>query len=290
MQIKTEKEISLFELLREKFPETPLTRLKKWIKLGAVLQGNKVIDKADHILKSGESIEFNRPKIHFSPLAKRLPFDVVFEDEYLIAVIKPAGIITVKVAEEKDQSLYAILLDAVMDISKGKMQIHVVHRLDKEVSGIVLFAKSFEMKEMMRECWPTTRKTYSALVEGRPPAEIGRIDNWLAEGVGMKVYESKPGIGKQAISDYRIIRLLGPYTHVEISLVTGRKNQIRVHMAGLGCPIVGDRRYGSRERYRRQVRLFARYFSFVHPVTNQQINLEAPLPKNFLKLYPFHEI
>jgi 23S rRNA pseudouridine1911/1915/1917 synthase len=161
----------------------------------------------------------------------------------------------------------------------------VVHRLDKEVSGIVLFAKSEEIQQKIKEKWKETEKDYYALVEGKPKENEGKISNWLMETSTQKMYiTQQSGDAKLAITDYKTLKKFPAHTLLEIRIETGRKNQIRVQLAGIGCPVAGDRKYGSQDPFKRQIRLHAFHFAFHHPVSGEYLKIESPLPKGFLKL------
>jgi 23S rRNA pseudouridine1911/1915/1917 synthase len=169
----------------------------------------------------------------------------------------------------------------------------VVHRLDKEVSGILLFAKSATAMEQIKANWAHTEKVYQALVEGQPKTSEGTIHNWLKEkddrSMLMKIVAPNTPDSKEAITHYRTLKTLGPHTLLEVHLETGRKNQIRVHLSGIGCPIVGDRRYGANDSVHRRVRLHATNLRFTDPDSGDAVNLESKIPPTFLKLLPGDE-
>jgi 23S rRNA pseudouridine1911/1915/1917 synthase len=170
-------------------------------------------------------------------------------------------------------------------MSKGKIRTYVVHRLDKEVSGVLILAKSEDAMDSLKEKWDETEKHYFALVEGSPENMEGTISSWLIEDNAMKMRSvgEKPG-AKFAITHYKTIRQLDNYTLLDVHTETGRKNQIRVHLSDIGCPIVGDRKYGALTDFIRRVRLHACSISFPHPVTGEMITIESEMPKGFLSL------
>jgi len=141
------------------------------------------------------------------------------------------------------------------------------------------------LRQSLIDNWKLSRKKYYALVEGRPKAESGTIDTWLKENEARMVYAThEQEDAKRAVTHYKVIRKLPFHTLIDLELETGRKNQLRVHMADLGCPITGDRRYGSKDKFIRQIRLYSYFLAFSHPVTSEEIKIEIPLPHWFLKL------
>jgi 23S rRNA pseudouridine1911/1915/1917 synthase len=232
-------------------------------------------------LKPGDIIEINQHGVKASKAG--LPFPVLYEDEQLIAVDKPAGISTSNIDGSKN--VQDILSEFLKELSKGKVRSYVVHRLDKEVSGVVLFAKTKEIMDAVRENWDNTEKHYYALVEGTPEKEEGTVESWLIEDNRQKVHSTteKPN-ARFAITNYKLIKKVNEHTLLDIHTLTGRKNQIRVHLSDIGCPIVGDRKYGASAEFIRRVRLHAYSLSFPHPETGRQIVVNSPMPKGFLSV------
>lgn len=211
------------------------------------------------------------------------PFPVLYEDKQLIAVDKPAGISTSSV--DGSRNVRDELSAFLRDNSRGKERAWVIHRLDKEVSGIILFALSEELMEKVKEKWEETEKHYYALVEGTPPENEGTIKTWLIEDGRQKVHSTRnQETGKLAITHYKVIRTAGEYTLLDIVTDTGRKNQIRVHLSDLGCPIVGDRKYGASAEYERRVRLHAYSLTLPHPDTGKPFTILSRMPDGFLKV------
>lgn len=231
-------------------------------------------------LKPGDSVEIVKTGVVSSK--EPTPFTVLFEDHDLIAVDKPAGISTSSV--DGSRNVRDELSDYLRDLSKGKFRAWVIHRLDKEVSGIVLFAKTEEVMEMVKARWEETEKHYYALVEGAPPEPSGTIKSWLIEDGRQKVHSSgNTETGKLAITDYKVIKTLGKHTLLDITTQTGRKNQIRVHLSDIGCPIVGDRKYGANADFVRRVRLHAYSLTFPHPLKDTPVTIRTRMPEGFLE-------
>jgi len=258
--------------------------VKKIILHGSVIVNGNPVVQPNFMLKPGDIVEYNKFR---APLhSQDCPFPVLFEDEHLIVVVKPAGILTYGEKGTSGTSLYKVLTDYLRDRTKGKERIYVVHRLDREVSGILVFAKSENIQERIKEKWKESVKRYYALVEGKPEKSEGTLNNWLIEGYDKKVFvvkQERPG-AKSAITHYSLRKELQTNSLLEISLETGRKHQIRVQLAEMGCPIVGDFKYGADNKIKRRIRLHAFFFSFIHPVTGQRIELSTQMPKGFLTL------
>lgn len=282
MRYTVKKSYSLFEFLGEQYPDSPRTRVKKLLQSGTVLVNNIPVTQHSFLLKEGDEVEI----VKAGPRIKNddAPFPVLYQDQQLIAVDKPAGISTSSV--DGSRNVRDELSAYLRDNSRGKERAWVIHRLDKEVSGIVLFALSEEIMEKVKEKWEETEKHYYALVEGTPPENEGTVKSWLVEDGRQKVHSnrSQGDNGKLAITNYKFIRQVGEYTLLDIVTETGRKNQIRVHLSDLGCPIVGDRKYGASAEYERRVRLHAYSLSLPHPVTDKPVTILSRMPEGFLKV------
>ena len=300
MKIDVKKNQSLLELLGETFPESSKTHLKKVVKYGFVSRNDLVLKNPETPVKKGEVLNYKKYNgKEAKKKSEKVPFQVVFEDEYLIAVSKPAGILTVGTTTETKKSMYKMVLDYVTKKSKHREKVFVVHRLDREVSGLLLFAKSEIVKKRLIENWNDNEKLYWALVEGKPPKASDTIKSYVMEGPKQKmiiveniVANQKSKIENQksdktpqlATLKYKTLSHHDNYTLLEIHLETGRKNQIRVQLESIGCPIVGDRKYGADATFIRQIRLFAFSLSFKHPMTKKRVNLSLPTPKTFLNV------
>ena len=167
----------------------------------------------------------------------------------------------------------------------------MVHRLDRETSGLVLFAKSAEAQRALQAAWPDVEKIYLAIVIGRPEPERGTVTSYLTETTALQVFSNDhqtPG-GRLAVTHYRLLKSRGNFSLLEVRLETGRKHQIRVHLAGLHCIIAGDRRYGAKLDPCRRLALHAHSLSFAHPNTGERLTFTSPLPSVLQKLFPASE-
>jgi 23S rRNA pseudouridine1911/1915/1917 synthase len=275
------KSQTLLGFLLEQYPDSPRTRIKKLLQSGTVRVNNKPTTLHSFSLKPGDNVDFSM-RTGIATKA-RLPFPVLYEDQSVIVIDKPAGIATSSI--DGSANVQWTISEHLKDMSKGTVRTYVVHRLDKEVSGVLLLAKSEMAMDTIKDKWEETEKHYFALVEKIPENPEGTIKSWLIEDNAMKMRSvTERADAKLAITHYRTIRNIDNYALLDIKTETGRKNQIRVHLSDIGCPIVGDRKYGAATDYIRRVRLHACSISFPHPLTGEMITVESPLPKGFLSL------
>jgi 23S rRNA-/tRNA-specific pseudouridylate synthase len=186
-------------------------------------------------------------------------------------------------AETGGKTFHKVLEEYLSDRDRKKQRLWVVHRLDREVEGLIIFAKRAGIREQLQENWKQVEKRYIALLEKKPEPESGVVENWLRDNPVkyVKAFDFEIPGSKFARTEYTFLRREGDYYLVEIRLDTGRKNQIRVHMSQLGCPIVGDRKYGATGEVIRQVRLAARSLDFIHPVTKKPLSISYTPSKRF---------
>jgi 23S rRNA pseudouridine1911/1915/1917 synthase len=281
LKIAAKVSSTLMEFLTEQYPDSPRTRIKKLLKEGTIRVNDKPVTLHSYPLKPGDIVEINKQAGNAARAG--LPFPVLFEDQFVIVVDKPPG----KPTSSTDGSLSVqeIVSEFLKRQSKGKFRAHVVHRLDKEVSGVLLFAKTNEAMETIKENWLETEKHYYALVEGIPGKEEDTIRSWLIEDGAQKVHSTKNRANaKLSITNYKVIRLIRDHALLDVKTDTGRKNQIRVHLADIGCPIIGDRKYGASDEFRRRVRLHAYSLAFPHPADGRIIIVKSPMPEGFLSI------
>jgi 23S rRNA pseudouridine1911/1915/1917 synthase len=267
------------EFLTEQYPDSPRTRIKKLLQSGVIRINNRPATLNSYPLKPGDIVEINQHELKASKVY--VPFPVLYDDESVIVIEKPAGISTS--STDGSKNVQEILSEFLKNQSKEKIRSYVVHRLDKEVSGVLLFAKSNNIMETIKDRWEETEKHYYALVEGVPEKPEDTIKSWLIEDKSQKVHSTiESEKAKYSITNYETIKTVDNYTLLDVKTDTGRKNQIRVHLSDIGCPIVGDRKYGASVDFIRRVRLHAYSLSFPHPVTGKTITVLSAMPKGFL--------
>ena len=219
-------------------------------------------------------------------MRKKDKLDIIYEDKEIIVVNKPSKLLTISTENEKEKTLFHKVIAYEKKKNKNN-KVFIVHRLDRDTSGIVLFAKSEELKRKFQDNWDSLVKLreYVAIVEGKPPKDKGTVRSWLKETKTLLVYSShRMGDGKEAITHYRKVMGNNKFTMLDIIIDTGRKNQIRVHMKDIGCPIVGDKKYESKTNPIRRMGLHANKLVLMHPVTNVEMTFECDIPSSFIKV------
>ena len=240
------------------------------------------------VLQGRGNVELRHPKLR-----------IIYEDDALIIVEKKNGLLTVPYnPKSSEMTAYSILKEYVKKQSK-RNTVHVVHRLDRETSGVLVFAKSPELQEYMRTYWRqlVTKRTYVALVEGQFEQKEGTITTWLTEDphTGMVYSSPKDDGGQKSVTHYKVIKstILGeddqalPVSLIELNLETGRTNQIRVHMQSINHPVIGDRKYGHGNEYSpvHRLCLHAKVLEFIHPMTEKKVRFEAAAPKEMTRIF-----
>ena len=278
MKLVVNKDSELLEYLYEHL-DMPKKRIKQYLVHGSVYVEDDRVTQYNYPLVAGMKITIDTNSKHI----KNLPFEIVFEDDHLIVVNKPSGLLTIATEKEKERTLYHIVRDYV--ISKNpRGRIFIVHRLDKDTSGIVLFAKDEKTKKQMQEHWNdyVSLREYTAIVSGHLKEESGQIVQYLKETKTNLVYVSRHEDGKKAITNYSIVKSSKHYSMLKITIDTGRKNQIRVAFASKKTPIVGDKKYGDKTKSNRLF-LHANRLKIYYPVIRKDILFEIAIPNEFKK-------
>jgi tRNA pseudouridine32 synthase/23S rRNA pseudouridine746 synthase/23S rRNA pseudouridine1911/1915/1917 synthase len=222
---------------------------------------------------------------HPIPIGKHHLGDLtlIHEDRDIIVVDKPAGLLTISTEREKSRTAYFILTDYVRKgVAKSRNRIFIVHRLDRETSGILIFAKNEEAKFRLQSQWQDNKKKYLAVVHRRCEKQAETITSYLAENQAHGVYTTTdPRKGKLSHTAYTVLKETRDYSLLEVDLLTGRKHQIRVQLAGIGHPVVGDERYGKEHKRHQRLALHARSISFKHPFSGEPLTFETKVPVFF---------
>lgn len=213
---------------------------------------------------------------------------ILYEDAEVLVVDKSSGLLTVKANYEKEQTAHQILTTYIRrGNARSRKQLFVVHRLDRETSGVLVFAKTFTALEHLKRQWRGVTKRYLAVVHGVMAEKSGTITSYLAENDEYEVASVQdPAKGKLAMTAYRVLKETPRRSLLEIELITGKKNQIRVHLSEKGHPIVNDNKYGKKEKAWGPLALHSRSLAFNHPVTGERMTFEAELPSFFESLFP----
>ncbi len=222
-----------------------------------------------------------------APRAEALPFPLLYEDEHLIVVNKPAKLLSVASDKEKVRTAYHMVTDYVKS-RRVDDRIYVIHRLDRDTSGVLMFARDPETKELFQTRWNDiiTRRGYLAVVEGTPKPDRNTIRSHLVETATHLSFSGSPGPNaKEAVTSYHVIKAGKGYALLDISIETGRKNQIRVHMKESGHPVAGDKQYGARTNPIGRLCLHASELSFTHPATGAAVTFKAKMPRDFNRMF-----
>ncbi len=227
-----------------------------------------------------ESIkQFKRPPKRYQPKG----LTILYEDRDIIVVDKVNGLLTVSSEKVRDKTAYFLLNEYVRKGNqKSRRRVFIVHRLDKDTSGVIVFAKNEKAKRYLQEEWQNFSKKYYALVHGTMPQEEGVITSYLAENSVHNMYSvTDPKKGKLAKTGYKVIKETAKYSLLEIDLLTGRKNQIRVHLADKGCAVVGDKKYGVKEKSIKRLMLHAASLTITHPFSKEEMTFTTKVPAYF---------
>jgi 23S rRNA pseudouridine1911/1915/1917 synthase len=280
----SEKSI-LMEFLMAQMPHKSRNNIKSLLSHRQVLVEGKPVSQFDHPVLSGQKVEISSNRI--SPEQKFREYNIVYEDQHIIVIDKMAGLLSMATENEKRATAYSLLSRHVKKQDKGN-KIFIVHRLDRETSGLMLFAKSEAVKDKLQESWNDTiiERTYIAVVEGAVEKQEGTITSYLSEDKVFKMHSSpNPKSGKEAITHFSVLKKNNAYSLLKVNLETGRKNQIRIHMQEMGHNIVGDKKYGATTSPIKRLGLHAQQLSFIHPVTGEKMNFETKIPRVFMRLF-----
>ncbi len=277
----------LLDFLLGEMTEKSRTTVKSYLRNGQVSVGMMRCTQFDYELEQGDVVTVTLGKVKES--LKHPLLRIVYEDDYLLVVNKNSGLLSIATDKETKKTAYNIVRDYLRrdDLSA---KVFVVHRLDRETSGLMLFAKDEQTKLAMQRNWEevVTERKYVAVCEGLVESDSDKIVTYLTESKALKVYATTHEHGKVAYTDYRVLKRSRRrnLSLLELQLTTGRKNQIRAHLEYIGHPIIGDKKYGATKQspiYR--VALHAQSISFTHPVSREELRFATSIPMSFLKLF-----
>jgi len=254
--------------------------IKQYLKNNMVKVNQQIITIPSYLVKPQDQIEISYEK----KVIPKYHLDIIYEDQYLIAINKPSGLLSISNDKEKELTAYRMVSDYYKTTNK-KNFIFVVHRLDQETSGILLFAKDQKIRDIMQKNWNTITKKrgYLALIEGLVKP-CGTFHSFLIEDKHGFIHSTKSPLGKEAITHYQVIKQNKIYSLVQVLIDTGRRNQIRVHFSENKTPIVGDKKYRAQTNPIKRLCLHANILEFIHPVSHKLITLETKLPENIDQL------
>lgn len=268
----------LLTFLLAAMPKLSRNSVKHLLKNKEVLVDGRHVTQFNQRLSPGQNVSVRSERNSGGK-----PSFIIYEDDEIIAIDKPAGLLSIATDNEKANTAYHMLTEYVKP-----RRIFIVHRLDKDTSGVLIFAKSEEVKHNLQDNWEKIILTrgYAAIVAGKPESPRGVIKSYLLETKTHLMYSSKtPGDGQEAITEYRVLKTSKAFSLLDIRLLTGRKNQIRVHMKELGFPIIGDKKYGATLNPLGRLALHAHLLEFTHPTTGKLMRFESPVPPEFTRMF-----
>lgn len=277
MKYILEEDSSLLDALAKLSPESSKTSHRSWLKHGRVTVDGIPEKLGSRLLKKGQLIELGVKKQFIDEGIK-----ILYEDKHIVVVDKPAGILSVSTAFEKGKTVHALLKDKY-----HPKRVFVVHRLDQDTSGIMLFALSEEARDALKGIFEehNIERAYSGIVEGNMPPGSGTWESYLVEDGNYYVRETAdPNEGRIAITHYEVHAISKKHTWLNLTLETGRKNQIRVHCSKAGHPIAGDKKYGAKSNPIKRLCLHAHLLAFTHPITHKKMRFESEVPQSFYRI------
>lgn len=278
-----EKEDTLLNFLNNNIKNKSKNNIKALLTNGFVSINNITITKYDYKLKINDKIVIYSIQIRDN--IYKNPIKVLYEDKDIIVIDKPSGLLSISTNKEKEITAYHIVMKYLKNRNK-KSTIFVIHRLDKDTSGVLMFAKNEKIKYLYQDNWNNivSNRTYIGIVEGKIKEKERTIKSYLKENNFNKIYSTNKKDGKEAITHYKLLKTNNKFSLLEINIDTGRKNQIRVHMSESGYPIIGDRKYGSRNNPIKRLGLHAYKLKMKNPINNRIIEFISPIPYEFLNL------
>lgn len=274
--IVKENEI-LIEFLKKMFSNLSKNSVKSLLHNEKVFVNGNMTTKYNYELNVGDVVEI-REKV-----AKNI--DIIYEDKDIIVINKPSGLLTVATEKEKNKTAYHLVMEYLKKKNKNN-RIFIIHRLDKDTSGIIMFAKNERAKHLYQDNWNdiVKKRCYYAVIDGKMENKEGTIKSYLKENSNM-VYSVKDRSGKLAITEYKVLKERKNISLLDINLKTGRKNQIRVHMKENKTPILGDLKYGEKSKLINRLALHAYKLELINPVTKKLLTFEINMPNEFKMLF-----
>ncbi len=283
--LKVTEQNELMKFLIESLPKKNRNNIKSLLKNKQVLVDGAAISQFNHPLMPGQEVMITESRLNDKDMKG---IKVVYEDEYLIAVEKASGILSIATNKEREKTAYNMVKNYVK--SRNPLEkLFIVHRLDRETSGVMIFAKTEEMQQILQTNWQdmVLERTYVAVVEGKVEKDSDTIVSYLKENSAFVTFSSEKEIegSKKAITHYTVLKRSRGFSLVEAKIETGRKNQIRVHMQTLGHSVVGDKKYGAATNPLGRLGLHAKTIVFKHPKTGKVLSFQTGIPVKFSGMF-----
>ncbi len=276
----------LLEQMFHAWPEEKKKQIRTWLKFQAVTVNGRPVSQFNHPLAVGDSVAIRSDRFAAPKTSLPSGIQIFYEDAHLLVIAKPENLLSIASEAEPEKTAYFQLTEYVRQAHpRSKERVWIVHRLDRQTSGLMVFAKTPETKEILQSRWDQFEKKYEAVVEGRLPQETGTLKSDLDESNPFKVFiRPASALTRHAVTHYRVLKNNRHRSLVELTLETGRRHQIRVQLSSLGCPIVGDEKYGAKSDPAGRLGLHSCFLRLIHPVSSQELRFTSPLPKPLAKL------
>ncbi len=277
---------ALLAFLFAALPETKKSQVRQWLQHQAIMVNGRAVTQFDHGLKPGDVVTVRADRFAAPRDVLASGMRVYFEDATLIVIDKPSGLLSIASEAEDEKTAYFQLTDYVRHSRpNSKERVWIVHRLDRETSGLMVFAKTPEAKDTLQGTWDACVKRYDAVIEGRLKVPKGTFESDLDETNPFRVHSAPASeTTRHAVTHYREVARRPGRSLVELTLETGRRHQIRVHLADAGCPVIGDKKYGAKTDPAKRLGLHSSFLGFKHPGTGQTMEFTSPLPPNLARL------
>jgi 23S rRNA pseudouridine1911/1915/1917 synthase len=285
LPVTAHRSAELLDFVFATCPEVKRAKVRQWLKHGSINVNGRPITHFNHLLQPGDVVSLSKSKNTAAAGLLAAGIKVLSEDDSILVIEKPEGLLSMATEKERQKTAYAFLTDYVRRGQAGSSaRVWIVHRLDRQTSGVMVFAKSEAAKRALQSQWRQAVKRYLAVVEGKPPAGQGVFESHLNES-HHKVYSAAASEQtRRAVTRYRVMKQNATGALIELTPETGRRNQIRVHLADAGCPVIGDRKYGARTNPARRLGLHASSLQFDHPRTGEPLHFQSALPASLAKL------
>ncbi|PKN17283.1 MAG: RNA pseudouridine synthase [Deltaproteobacteria bacterium HGW-Deltaproteobacteria-6] len=283
--LRVTRPVKLLEFLCESFPDRSRKSVKALLEQKQIMIASQIVTWFNYQLEPGMDVMVLKKKASQNTTLRKM--NLIYEDEHLMVIEKSAGLLSVASEKETGETAFSILKSHVKKFSNDA-QLYVVHRLDRDTSGVMMFAKDKAIQQKLQDNWDAvvTKRIYYAVVEGHVHKAEGKIVSTLKENKSLKMYSSGTAEnGQKAVTRYRVLKSNARYSLLEVALETGRKNQIRVHLQDIGHSIAGDKKYGALTNPIRRLGLHAGILEFFHPATGKRMHFETPVPACFEILF-----
>lgn len=277
-EIKVKKQDSLINTISNQKSYLSKKKIKQYLKYNMVKVNDKIITNANYNVKENDiiTINYEEKTIVYNNL------EILYEDKDIIAINKPSGLLSISNDKEKEVTAFKMVREYVKS-KNPKTFLFTIHRLDEYTSGVLMFAKNEKTKKLFQDNWNkiVKKRIYIAVVEGKI-TKNGTFHTFLKESKNGMVYSSKDKTGKEAITEYKVLKNKNNLTLLEVNILTGRRNQIRVHLSENNTPIIGDKKYGSKQKGR--LMLHAKTLELIDPRNNKLLTITKDAPKEFYKM------